>query len=742
MARQLRTVLTNFSSGELNPLLAARTDAKAYFDGAKQCRNWYLLDEGGVMRRPGTEYKNTFGTRETRIIPFIFSNDEVAIFALSNNRLDVVDSNGANVQTNITSNCNWTTAQLFELNYAQFGDTVFITHRDNPIIEIKRTSATNFVVSLFVFEDDDTVTVNSINKTTQPFYKYANSTITLTPGATTGNSVTLTASSSVFVSAHNGTYLSIGGKQVKIVGFTNGTTVTATILEALPNTDANADWEEQLISAVRGFPQAVTFHDNRLWFGGIKDKPSSIIASQIGGYFNFALGTGLANESINVAIAGDRVNEVRHLVSSRNLLIFTDGGEYYSPSSADTAAITPSNIAFRRQTPYGCSRANPTMFDGATVFSQKNGKSIREYLYSDGQAAYSAESISVLSSQLIDNPKQIAMITGNDTRPEQFAFFVNGGSVSNGKIAVFHSIRNEKIAGWTMYETRSGDFFHSMTAANSNLFVVSKRQINGTTTYALEKFADDDSTTLDCQTSSVVYQKGSPKVNGASQATNQKFLIVDGFTTAPQVLETFTIAGNAQKYIITAVTTTSTGYTLTLDQNLAAVPSDNAVITIVDGYIHTVNAIYGQISVNAVFGNSSLGTYTIDNNNRITLNASSVSPRATGVKVGFNYTPILETMPIDKEIDSGPLTGQPRRITRCILDINSALDVNVKAANNTAHELLITPLNFTIGSDMVAVTGKKEFNFLGYSKNPTITVSQNDPLPLKVLAMAIELQFV
>lgn len=742
MARQLRTVLTNFSSGELNPLLSARTDAKAYFDGAKQCRNWYLLDEGGVMRRPGTEYKNTFSTRETRIIPFIFSNDEVAIFALSNNRLDVVDNNGANVQTNITSNCNWTTAQLFELNYAQFGDTVFITHRDNPIIEIKRTSATNFSVSLFAFEDDDTVTVNSINKTTQPFYKYANSSITITPGATTGNSVTLTASSSVFVSAHNGTYLSIGGKQAKIVGFTNGTTVTATILEALPNTNANADWEEQLISAVRGFPQAVTFHDNRLWFGGIKDKPSSIIASQIGGYFNFALGTGLANESINVAIAGDRVNEVRHLLSSRNLLIFTDGGEFYSPSSADTAAITPSNIAFRRQTPYGCSRANPTMFDGATVFSQKNGKSVREYLYSDAQAAYSSESISVLSSQLIDNPKQIAMITGNDTRPEQFAFFVNSGSTHNGKIAVFHSIRNEKIAGWTMYETRSGDFFHSMTSANSNLFVVSKRQINGTTTYALEKFADDDSTTLDCQTASVVYQKGSPRVNGANQATNQKFLIVNGFTTAPQVLETFTIAGNAQKYIITAVTTTSSGYTLTLDRNLAAVPSNTAVITIVDGYIHTVNSIYGEISVNAVFGNSSLGAYTIDGNDRITLNASSVSPRPTGVKVGFNYIPILETMPIDKETESGPLTGQPRRITRCILDINSALDVNVKAGNNSAYELLITPLNFTIGDDMVAVTGKKEFNFLGYSKNPTITVSQNDPLPLKVLAMAIELQFV
>ena len=38
-------------------------------------------------------------------------------------------------------------------------------------------------------------------------------------------------------------------------------------------------------------------------------------------------------------------------------------------------------------------------------------------------------------------------------------------------------------------------------------------------------------------------------------------------------------------------------------------------------------------------------------------------------------------------------------------------------------------------------TDKKEFNFLGYSKSPTITISQNDPLPLKVLGVAMEIQF-
>ena len=50
MARTLRTVITNFSSGELNPLLATRTDVGSYFQGAKSCKNFSLLAEGGLMR--------------------------------------------------------------------------------------------------------------------------------------------------------------------------------------------------------------------------------------------------------------------------------------------------------------------------------------------------------------------------------------------------------------------------------------------------------------------------------------------------------------------------------------------------------------------------------------------------------------------------------------------------------------------------------------------------------------------
>ena len=61
-----------------------------------------------------------------------------------------------------------------------------------------------------------------------------------------------------------------------------------------------------------------------------------------------------------------------------------------------------------------------------------------------------------------------------------------------------------------------------------------------------------------------------------------------------------------------------------------------------------------------MFGNSALGSYTIDSNNKLLDNA----PQITGVRVGYNFTPVLETMPIDKEIDTGPLTGQPKGLIK------------------------------------------------------------------------------
>ena len=731
MANTLRTVYTNFASGELNPLLVTRTDANAYFSGAKTLRNWYLLDEGGIMRRPGTTYKATL-PGESRVIPFIFSNDELAVFVLSNNRLDVYGSDGASIQTNITSNCNWTTAQLFELNFAQFGDTVFLTHRDNPIREIKRTSATTFTVSAFEFEEDTSVTIGGVDKTTQPFYKYAVASLTITLSShATGTGRTLTASADFFTTNHINTYLKINGKQVFITARTNATEATATVLEDVGTTGPHADFEEQLISAERGYPQAVTFHDNRLYFAGVRDAPAAVVGSQVGGYFNFEVGTGLADEAINVFVSGDRVNEIRHLVSSRNLQVLTDGGEYFVPTSTDTSAVTPANITFLRQTPYGCSRAKPIIFDGATLYAQKNGKAVREYLFSDVENAYASTSISILASHLVNDPVDMAMITGTTTRPEQFAFFTN----DDGTLALFHSVRAEKIAGWTLWSTKSGDEFTSITAVNENLFCVVKRDLEGGTVYTLEKFAEQDDLTLDCSATTTVNQQGTPLVNGASQTGSS--LNVDGYTSAPNTGDVITIAGVTGSYEIQTVTATASGYTVVLDSSLASSPADNAAITITSGRVHNSPAHLTEETVNAVDGTFSLGSFTTSATDTITFDVA----HSAGVVVGFNYEPSLETMPIDREVQTGPLTGQIKRISRAVIDLSDSLNVALQAADSTAKSLVIRDVAFDVAAPVAKVTGKKEFFFLGYDREPTLKITQTAPLPLKVLGVALEVVF-
>jgi hypothetical protein len=40
------------------------------------------------------------------------------------------------------------------------------------------------------------------------------------------------------------------------------------------------EWDEQSYSAYRGFPAAVAFHENRLWFGGTIAQPDGIWASK------------------------------------------------------------------------------------------------------------------------------------------------------------------------------------------------------------------------------------------------------------------------------------------------------------------------------------------------------------------------------------------------------------------------------------------------------------------------------
>lgn len=245
---------------------------------------------------------------------------------------------------------------------------------------------------------------------------------------------------------------------------------------------ATVQWEEQSYSSLRGYPSCVTFHEGRLWFAGSLAQPSNIWASHSNSYFDFSLGDGEDDQGIDISANVGSFDQIRHMVSNRDLQVFTSDSEFFVPSFSN-APVTPTTAQVKRQTPFGSSFVRPAPFDGATLFVQKTESAVREYIFSDTEGAYVATNISTLSPHLIRNPLQQALIKGALNKPESYAFYVN----KDGTIAVFYSLRADKKAGWSLWDTQG--LFESICSVGERLFTVVIRDNGaGVEKFYLEEF--------------------------------------------------------------------------------------------------------------------------------------------------------------------------------------------------------------------------------------------------------------
>ena len=318
--------------------------------------------------------------------------------------------------------------------------------------------------------------------------------------------------------------------------FTAGSSATATssaVGGGSPRIVTNAattEWSEQSYSAYRGYPAAVTFHQNRLWFGGTLAQPDGIWGSKSGLFFNFDVGDAEDDDALDLTANVGEIFSIRHLVSNRDLQIFTTGAELFIPTISNKP-VTPANAQIRRQTPYGSSFVRPTVFDGATLFIQKTGSALREFLFTDAEAAYTSVAVSGLAPHLILDPVQQTSIKGALNRSESYAFLIN----NDGTIAVFYSVRGDQKAGWSLWDTQG--LWHSICAVHERLVVVCARDDGGgSTELFLEEFQDDMPMDF-CDTFS-----GSASVFGSLTSHFSNNAVVKA-TNGNDFLGTFTISG-------------------------------------------------------------------------------------------------------------------------------------------------------------------------------------------------------
>lgn len=248
---------------------------------------------------------------------------------------------------------------------------------------------------------------------------------------------------------------------------------------------------EEVWSATRGYPRSVTFHEGRLYFGGTKSRPSTLFGSRVSDFFNFDLGQSLDDAAIDVTLDTGTFNAIVDLYSGRNLQVFTTGGEFTVPQSLGNP-ITPSNIIVKQQTSFGMKPGIRLQnVDGGTLYIQRQGRSLQEFLFSDGVDAYASTKISLLSSHLLKTPEEMAVRVSTSTDEGDRLLIVNA---DDGTIACYTLLRSQQVVAPSEWTTE-GEFVN-IGVDIDDIYTVVKRNVNSADVYYVEVF--DDTLLLDC----------------------------------------------------------------------------------------------------------------------------------------------------------------------------------------------------------------------------------------------------
>ena len=721
-------IQNDFTSGELDPKLRARTDIQQYGSGLTTARNVTIQPQGGATRRDGTKFVyelDSGAANAVRMISFEFSVSDSYMLIFTPGKMYVFKNNALITDINGSGNDFLTVSALTSsiipaMNWVQSADTVIVVHEDLAPLKIVRGAT------------DSDWTASTISFSFVPQHAYDlqidNPDYTITPSATSGN-ITLTASS---ITTDNGT--AQGGTSTTITlknatsyttddacnGFslhiTGGTgsgqhrhisdyvasTKVATVFPAfdtapdntsqyeikafgedsvdeyinvlngfgrariteyvsdtvvnayveIPFFDTNGissgDFEleygyEDVWSSSRGYPRSVTFHEGRLYFGGTKSRPSTLFGSRVTDFFNFNPGESLDDAAVEATLDTGTFNAVVDMYSGRHLQIFTTGGEFFVPQTLDDP-ITPSNLIVKEQTAFGSKPGIRVQnVDGSSIFVQRQGKSLQEFVFSDSVNAYTSAKISLLSSHLLKTPGEMAVRRSTSTDEGDQLMVVND---DDGSIACYTLLRQQNVIAPSEWTT-DGEFINIGVDIDT-IYTVVKRNVNSSDVYYVEVF--DRDVLLDCA-----------KTGGAASST----------TMAHLEAETVKIIRDG---------------VVEPDQTVGSSP-------------HTVTF--------AVAATSSF-------------------------QVGLNFTPEVKTLPVEPRLSSGSLKGFKKRI----FEVNAEL-FETQALTINGKEVAFRRFGSDVLDDDVdEFTGIKTLHgILGYTYDGQITLGQTVPLKMTVLGV-------
>jgi len=236
-------------------------------------------------------------------------------------------------------------------------------------------------------------------------------------------------------------------------------TCTATVKAAFKDTTATTVWRfwSWGDSPDLGYPRAVAFQEQRLWFTSNPGAPQTIYASKSADFEGFSPTGDVTGEvadlddsvdddnAIVFTIGATQVNVIQWLTPVRTLLMGTTGSNWTAAAALVSEAISPTNLQVRRSGAHGSAPLHPIVVDDRVLYVSDTRLKLFTLGYSFDADAYLSEDLTLLAEHITRSG-----IIDIDFAHEPWS--TAWCPRADGHIAALTIVRNQEILGWAEHE--------------------------------------------------------------------------------------------------------------------------------------------------------------------------------------------------------------------------------------------------------------------------------------------------
>ncbi len=516
----------------------------------------------------------------------------------------------------------------------------------------------------------------------------------------------------------------------------------------LPADTGTWRWALQEFDDTRGYPRAVCFYQQRLFFGGNAASPESVWASRTGDYSDFIRTTIVTDDApLKFSSASRKLNRVRFLDGINSLICLTSSSE--SVVSGPDGVISPSSLSIRPQSYLGCAGVKPLLIGNRMLFVQDKARILRDMAFSLEADSFVGDDLTLLANHLFSG-KSIAAIAY-----AQHPYSLVWVALDDGSLLSLTYYREQDVIAWARHET-DGEVEDVVVVSEDGedaVYLLVNRDgfdngIFGTNRRFIERMSSRSITGID----EAFFVDAGLAYDGNNTGTDYCSLTTAGGWTPDDTVTVtrvgtgafesnlvgesfvFRLGSDEVEIVITAVVASDElegNPTKDVPEPMREIGATSTDWAIARKTFRLVLHLSGR-EVTALADGNVVGPYTVDEDGLLVLDNA-----ASRVVVGLAYESLMQTLPLNV---LGGESTQPRQ--KIVNNVNVICEDTrgIEAGPDTDHPTEFrAPLRDRYSAPLSLKTGIWDTAIrTDWKQQAQVVIRQGNPLPATILAIIPE----